>query len=119
MLHSSGLIKEGNHKSILDIRDLEQSWKSTGQLWEETLAQLKKTDWESYWQLLVKPHSQVMTLSFSLDSIQKMQPLLQDAIFAGKMKTQFGKPPQVQPMSDICEQKNRASKNLLLGMIIS
>ena len=87
MLHTSSLIKEGNHKSIPDIINLEQSWKNTGQLQEETLAQLKKTNWESYWHLLVKPHSQVMTLKFSLDSIQKMQTLLHDAIFTGQMKT--------------------------------
>ena len=49
MLHTSGLIKEGNHKSIPDIINLEQSWKNACQLREETLAQLKKTDWESYW----------------------------------------------------------------------
>ena len=87
MLHTFGLIKEVNDKLIPDLRNLEQSWKNTGQLREETLAQLKKIDWESYWKLLVKPHSQIMTLNFSLDSIQKMQPLLLDAIFIGQMKT--------------------------------
>ena len=83
MLHTSGLIKEGNHKSIPDLRNLEQSWKNTGQLREETLEQLKKTDWEAYWHLLGKPHSQIMTLNCSLDSVQKMQPLLLDTIFIG------------------------------------
>ena len=49
ILHTSGLIKEGNLKSLPDIKDLEQIWKEAGQLKEETLLQLKKTDWEAYW----------------------------------------------------------------------
>ena len=47
MLHTSGLIKEGNHKSIPALKILEQSWKNTGQIREETIAQLKKTNWEA------------------------------------------------------------------------
>ena len=119
MLDTSSLIKEGNEKSIHGLRNLEKSWKNIGQLREETLAQLKKTDGEAYWQLLVKPHSQIMTLKYFMDSIQKMQPLLHEAIFTGQMKTQFGKPSQVQPMSDICEQKSKAGSNISSGMIIS
>ena len=69
MLHTSGLIKEGNHKSIPDLKILEKNWKNAGQIREETIAQLKKADWEAYWKLLVKPHSQIMTLNCSLDSI--------------------------------------------------
>ena len=102
ILHTSGLIKEGNFKSFLDIKDLEQSWKKAGQLREETLLQLKKTDWEAYWQLLVKPHSQIMTLNCFLNSIQIIQLLLLDTIFSAQMKIESGKPPQFQPMSDIC-----------------
>ena len=119
ILHTSRLIKEGNLKSIPDIRDLEQSWKDAGQLREEALTQLKKTGWEAYWKLLVKPHSQIMTLNCSLNSIQRIQPLLLDTIFSAEMKIQFRKPPQVQPMYNICEQKSRVGSNLSLGMIIS
>ena len=119
MLHTSGLIKEGNHKLIPDLKILEKSWKNTGQIQEETIAQLTKTNCKAYWQLLVKPHIQIMTLNCSLDSIQKMLPLIFDAIFTRQMKTQFEKPPQVQPMFNICEQKGKYGSNLSLGMIMS
>ena len=49
ILHTYGFIKEGNLKSVPDIKDLEQSWKEVGQLREEALIQLKKTNWEAYW----------------------------------------------------------------------
>ena len=50
MLHTSHLIKDGDLKSIPDLKILEQSWKNTGQIREETIVQLKKTNWEAYWQ---------------------------------------------------------------------
>ena len=36
MLHTSSLIKEGDPKSIPDLKILEQSWKNIGQIREET-----------------------------------------------------------------------------------
>ena len=64
-LHATNLVKEGNLKILPDLNDLYKSWI---EIQREAIAKLARTDWEAYWQYLVKPHNQIMTLNFSLHS---------------------------------------------------
>jgi len=111
MLHTSNLIKESDPKTLPDLKALDENWKNKSQLQKETIEGLSKIDWEAVWKLLVKPHSQIMTLNCSLDSVQRMLPPLHDAIFVGKLRTQFGMPPQVRPTSEICELRGKAGND--------
>lgn len=106
-LYATNLVKEGNSKILLDLNDLHKKWKEKAEIQREVIAKLTKTDWEAYWQYLFKPHSQIMTLNFSLHSTQWMFPPLTNVIFAGHVKTYFGAPPQVKPMADICDLKEK------------
>lgn len=81
--HATNLVKEGNPKSLAHLNDLNKNWKEKVETQREAIAKLSKTVWEAYWQYLVKPHNQIMTLNFSLHSTKRMLPPLTDAIFAG------------------------------------
>lgn len=105
--HTTNLIKEGNPKSLLDLKDLDKNWKEKMKIQREAIMKLSKTNWEAYRKFLVKPHSQIMTLNCSLNSTQRTMPLLTGSIFAGQFKTQFVAPPQVKPMSDVCNLKEK------------
>ena len=59
---------------------------------------------------LVKPHSHIMTLNWSLDSVERTLPPLHDAIFVGQLSIEFRMPPQVRSMSDIYELRGKAGK---------
>jgi len=65
-LYATNLVKEGNPKILPDLNDMHKSWKERAKIQREAITKLAKTDWEVYWQCLVKPHSQIMTLNCSL-----------------------------------------------------
>lgn len=106
-LYATNLVREGNPKELPDLNDLHKIWKERVETQREAIEKLAKTDWESYWQYLVKPHSQIMTLNYSLHSTQWMLPPLIDVIFTGQVRTQFGAPPQVKAMANICDLKDK------------
>ena len=58
-LHTTNLIKEGNPKSLPDLNELDKNWKENLKIQRDAITKLSKTDWEAYWQFLVKPHSQI------------------------------------------------------------
>jgi len=82
-LYATNLVKEGNPKILPNLNDLHKRWKERVEIQREVNAKLVKTDWEVYWQYLVKPHSQIMTLNYSLHATQRMLPPLTDVIFVG------------------------------------
>ena len=83
MLHTSNLIKESDPKTLPDIKALDENWNNKRQLQKDTIEGLSKIEWEAVWQILAKPHSQIMTLNCFLDSVQRMLPPLRDDIFVG------------------------------------
>jgi len=79
--HTTNLINKGDPKSLPDLKDLDKNWKEKMKIQREAITKLSKIDWEAYWQFLVKPHSQIMTLTCSVNSMQRMLPPLTNSIF--------------------------------------
>ena len=77
----TNLIKEGNLKEIPNLNALYKSWQKKVETQREAIIKLNKTNWELYWQYLVKPPSQIMTLNFSIHMTQRMLPPLTNVIF--------------------------------------
>ena len=71
-------------------------------------------NWEAYWQFLVKPHSKWMTLRILTTSTQTMVLSLIDAIFAGQLKSTITQPPQLRPMTAICDLKYQVRRSYSL-----
>lgn len=89
-----------------DFTDLSKGWQEKAGKQKGAITKLTSTNWESYWQYLVKPHSQITTLNCSLHATQGMVPHLADAIFTRQLKSHFRPPLQIQPMIDICDLKD-------------
>lgn len=106
-LFVTNLLKEDNLKEMPELGALHKNWQEKAKTQREAITKLTKTIWESYWQYLVKPHIQIMTLNCSLHLTQQMLPPLTDAIFVGQLRTHFGAPPQLKPMTDICDLKDK------------
>ena len=66
---------------------------------------LTKLNWDSYWQYLVKPHSQCMTLKCLTNSAKKIAPALADFVFAGQLKLEVDQPTLLKPTLNACDHR--------------
>lgn len=112
-LFGTNLLKEGCLKEIRDLGALHKSLQVKAEIQREEIAKLTKINWESYWKYVIKPHNQIMTLNCSLHLTQRMLPPLTNAIFVGQLRTHFGVPPQLKPMTNICDLKEKLADNTL------
>lgn len=94
-------MKEGNSKEMPNLTTLSKDFQEIARQQKDAITKLTMTDSELYWQYLVKPHSQIMTLNCFLHATQMMLPPLANVIFTGQLKSHFGPPPQLQPMINI------------------
>ena len=106
-LFVTNLLKEGSLIEMRDLGALHKSWQEKAETQREAIKKLMKTNWESYWKYLVKSHRQMMTLNCSLHSTQRMLPPLTDTIFTGQLRTHFAAPPQLKPMTNICDLRDK------------
>lgn len=106
-MHGANQVAESILGFLPDVKQLEQQWKQVVEEKAEVIRQTTGLDWEAYWQHLVKPHSQYMTLRFLTTSSEKMAPALTDAIFDGQLKAEVSRLTQLMPMVDICNLKDR------------
>ena len=81
---------------------------------EESIKKLDKLDWEKYWKHLVKQHSQWLMLCFLTDAFSYMMHPLSHVVYTGQLRVRTGQPPEVQPMIDILQLKERMSKETTL-----
>ena len=61
-LHGANLVAKSILGFLPDSKQLEQQWKHVVEEKVEVIRQMMRLDWEAYWQHLVKPRSQWMTL---------------------------------------------------------
>lgn len=69
-LFSTNMVKEDNLKEMPNLGALHKSWQEKVEAQKQEITKLTKTDWDSYWQYLVKMHSQITTLNCSIHSTQ-------------------------------------------------
>lgn len=110
-LHGANLDKVCILVFLLIEKQLEQQWRHAAQENEQAIKQVNKLNWEAYWQFLVKPHNQWMTLRYLTPSTQKMVPTLIDATFVGQLKYEIGQPPQLKPMTHICDLRDQVKRS--------
>lgn len=56
-LFGANLVKKCIPRFLLNFEQLEQQWRQATQEKEEAIRQVKRLNWEAYFQFLVKPHS--------------------------------------------------------------
>lgn len=91
-LHGANMVNECLLGFLCNGKQREEQWEHVAQEKEEEIKQLNRLNWEAYWQFLVKPHSQLMTLRCLTTSTQKMVPTLTNALFAGQLKSAINQP---------------------------
>jgi len=91
-LHGANLVAESILGFLPDAKQLEQQWKQAAEEKVKVIRQMTRLDWEAYWQHLVKPHNQCMTLRCPTTSTEKMVPALTDVIFDGQLKAEVSRP---------------------------
>lgn len=84
-LHRANLISETTPGSLPNVRQLQTRWKYIAEEKAESIKRITKLNWNTYWQHLVKPHSQCMTLKFLTTSTEKIAPPLADSVFIGQL----------------------------------
>ena len=85
-LHRANLISETTPRFLPKAQQLQISWKQKAEERAESIKKLTKLNWQTYWQYLVKPHSQCMTIKCLTNSAKKIAPALADSIFVGQLK---------------------------------
>lgn len=106
-LHSANIVVDTTPAFLPNAKQLELRWKHVAEERAEAIKKVTKLNWEAYWQYLVKPHSQWMTLKCVIVSIKKMVPTLINAMFTGQLKVEVGQPTFLKTMLDICDLKDR------------
>lgn len=105
-LHKANLVAKTTPGFIPEAQKLQVVWKQASEEREEAIKQVNRLNWEAYWQYLVKPHSQWMTLKSLMTSVEKIVPTLTNVIFAGQLNVEVGQLTLLKPMLDICDLKN-------------
>ena len=90
---------------IPNAQHLQNSWRQKAEERAESIKRLTKLNWDSYWQYLVKPHSQCMTLKCLTNSSKKIALALADYVFAGQLKSEVGQPTLLKPMLNACDHR--------------
>jgi len=96
---------------LQNFKQLKQQWRQATREKEEAIRKMTRLNWEAYWQYLVKPYSQWMTLQCLTSSTQKMVPALTNAVFTGQFKFVISRPTQVKLMTDICDLKDPTQRS--------
>jgi len=104
-LHRAKLISETDPIFLPKAQKLQTSQKQKAEERAESIKKLTKLNWETYWQYLVKPHSQCMTLKCLTNSAEKIAPTLADSIFAGQLKSEVDQPTLLKMMLNACNLK--------------
>lgn len=63
------------------LKPLEAQWKESKNMQVETIKKINKFDQENYWNFLIKPYHQCLTLQPLSDSTNKSLPALSNAVF--------------------------------------
>lgn len=106
-LHRANLISETALGFLPKAQQLQINWKQKAEERAESIKKLTKLNWETYWQYLVKLHSQCMTLKCLMNSAEKITPALADYVFAGQLKSEVGQPTLLRPMLNACDHKEQ------------
>lgn len=104
-LHKENLISKTALGFLPKAQQLQTSWRQKVEERAESIKKLTKLNWETYWQYLVKPHSQCMTLKCLTNSAEKIAPALADYVFAGQLKSEVGQLTLLKPMLNACDLK--------------
>jgi len=102
-LHKANLISETALRFLQKAQQLQTSWRQKYEEREESIKKLTKLNWDTYWQYLVKPHSQCMTLKCLINSAEKIAPVFVDSNFVGKLKLEVGQPTLLKSMLNACD----------------
>lgn len=85
-LHRANLILETALGFLQKTQKLQTSWRQKAEEKAESIKNLTKLKWDTYWQYLVKPDSQCMTLKCLTNSTKKIAPVLANSVFVGQLK---------------------------------
>lgn len=106
-LHRANLISETAPGFLPKAQQLQISWRQKTEERAESIKKLTKLNWDTYWQYLVKPHSQCMTLKCLTNFAEKIAPALADSVFTGQLKSEVGQPTLVKPMLNACDLREQ------------
>ena len=104
--HSANLVVETTPGFLPNEKQLELQWKQAAEERAEVIRQVTRLNWEAYWQYLVKPHNQFMTLKHIIVSVEKMVPTLINVVFTRQLKAKVSQPTLLRTMLDICDLKD-------------
>ena len=60
--------------------------------------------------ILVKPHSQWMTVKCIINAAEKVVPVLIDSVFSAQLKAEVSQPTLLKPMMNACSFKDQIQK---------
>ena len=106
-LHTTNLISETTPGFLLEAQQLQTRWKQIVEEKTESIKQINKLNWDTYWQYLVKPHSQWMTMKFLITPAKKIVLTLANSVLVGQLKSEVGQPTLLKLMLDICNLKEQ------------
>ena len=86
------IIKEYTAEAILEVKLLETEWKESIETWVESIKQIIKLDQENYWNLLIRPHLQCMTLQSLTDFTKKVCQALSSVMFKAQLRLRITPP---------------------------
>jgi len=98
------------HKSsgkLTSAKTLEQSCYSELEKTGRLIAGINSLTWDTYWMFLVKPYSQRAALKCLSDAIGCIIPEIQDATYDAQLNSRLNRPPEVEPMLEICQLRTR------------
>ena len=101
-LHRANLISETAPRFIRKAQQLQTHWRQKAEEKAGSIKKLTKLNWDTYWQYLVKRHSQCMTLKCLTNATEKIAPTLADSVLTGQLKSKVGQPTLLKPILNAC-----------------
>jgi len=104
-LYLSNMISQCNLGKLTSAKALEQTCSQELEKNGRLITGIQSLTWDAFWFFLIKPYSQRATLKCLTDAISCMIPEIQDATYSAQLNSRLSRPPELQPMLDICQLK--------------
>ena len=109
-VYGENLISDCSLGKLPKAKVLENQWKRDLATKDEQFSRVHNLTWDAYWSLLVKPHSQQMTIKCLANVVDRMVPELSDAMYMGQLHSRMSRPPEIQSMLSICQLQIQKKK---------
>lgn len=110
-LYLTNMISQCTPGKLILAKTLEQSCypklEKTGRL----ITWINSLTWNTYWLFLIKPYSQRSALKYLTDAVRSIVPDIQDATYATQLSSRLNRPPEVEPMLEIFQLKNKGKQH--------